>query len=584
MEAGANENGDLARERADALAAIVDSPAEKKLVVAGPGTGKTYTFRLALEAADGRGLALTFINNLMKDLERSLGDITDVFTFHGFCKRQMHLNSAEGLIGQLDYFPLFLAIVVDDLRLLGRPGVRRQEVDRALHDLDDGDGLISETIRLGNYYEAVSHTDVVYRMLRFFEERPDRIPEYPLIVVDEYQDFSLLETEFITGLATRSPVLIAGDDDQALYAFKKASPRFIRDLAARDEYERFDLPFCSRCTEVVVAAVNDVVAKAEANGNLVGRIAKQFRCYLPDKKADSDAHPRIIHARCSVEKNKSPYIGRYVTHQIGQILEHDIRESRDKGYPTVLVIGPPQFIERVHAVVQATYPQAVLKMSEPQMIDLLDGYRRLAEDERSRLGWRIVIFKEPFENADEVVPDVLGDEMELADVLPHDYRKEHLAIVRLIRLLLDGQELDGDDQAHLTAAVGKSLAEIKAALQIPEDEAGEKEVVGEAAAKEGVPLDEPTIICTTLVGAKGLSGGYVYVVGCNDGHFPYKRNAITDEEVCCFLVALSRTRKECQLVSCKMFGKEKHSPSRFINWIGAHVDQISVDAAWFKAN
>jgi hypothetical protein len=51
-----------------------------------------------LERAGG-GLALTFIGNLVADLERALGDIADVFTFHGFCKRQTHVNSAEGTAG-----------------------------------------------------------------------------------------------------------------------------------------------------------------------------------------------------------------------------------------------------------------------------------------------------------------------------------------------------------------------------------------------------------------------------------------------------------------------------------------------------
>jgi hypothetical protein len=89
---------------------------------------------------------------------------------------------------------------------------------------------------------------------------------------------------------------------------------------------------------------------------------------------------------------------------------------------------------------------------------------------------------------------------------------------------------------------------------------------------------------TQLLGAKGLSGGYVYIVGCNDTHFPRDANAITDEEVCCFLVALSRTRKECQLISCDRFGNVRLNTSRFLNWIQAHVDRVTVNAAWFNAN
>jgi superfamily I DNA/RNA helicase len=588
---GLNGNDQMAQARSAATAAIVDSRADKKLVVAGPGTGKTHTFKQALRAVEGKGLALTFIRNLVSDLEETLGDLADVSTFHGFCKRQMHLNSTEGLVGQLDYYPPFLELVVHDLRLHGRPDVEEKELERALHNLDDSDGLISDTLRVGDYYKAVSHTDVVYRMLRFFEANEHRIPVYPLIVVDEYQDFSLLETSFIALLAAKSPVLIAGDDDQALYGFKNASARYVRELFADATYEKFELPYCSRCTEVVVAAVNDAIAAATANGNLLDRIVKQFHCYLPDRQLDSDAHSRIVHARCTVERNNAPYVGRYITRQISQITPEDIRESHDNGYPTVLVIGPNPFLKRAFEMIHESYPQAVLKTSHQPAIEPLDGYRRLAHDERSRLGWRIIIGCDLFDGADALLTEVLPKEAELADALPNEYRNCHLEIAALVRVLLDGEQLGGDQEARICAAVHKTIEEVRETLRLPEDvEEGHKdkevwtEAIGEVAAQEGVTEDEPTIICTSLVGAKGLSGGYVYIVGCNDTHLPRDPSAITDEEVCCFLVALSRTRKECQLVSCDRFGNAPLNTSRFLSWIHEHVDQVTVNAGWFNAN
>ena len=584
---GGDSGQDQAQARSAATAAIVDSRATKKLVVAGPGTGKTHTFKLALESVEGKGLALTFIRNLVSDLEEALRDLADVFTFHGFCKRQMHLNSTEGCVGDLDYYAPFLELVVHDLRLLGRPHTAKEDVERALHNLDEADGLIKETLHLGDYYKAVSHTDVVYRMLRFFEGSRHRIPVYPLIVVDEYQDFSLLETSFIRVLSTESPVLVAGDDDQALYDFKNASARYVRELFDDATYENFELPYCSRCTEVIVTAVNDAIGAATANGNLTDRIAKPFHCYLPDKQLDSDAHPRIIHARCTVERNNAPYVGRYIAQQISQIPPEDICESHEDEYPTVLVIGPNPFLKRAYEVIHERYPQAVLKVSQQPTIAPLDGYRRLAHDERSKLGWRVIIHCDPFEGADALLNDVLRNEAELADALPGEYRDHHLAIASLVRALLDGEQLVADQEARLCAAVEKPIGEVRETLRIAEeDEEGEvgDAVIGEAAVQEGAVRDEPTITCTSLVGAKGLSGGYVYIVGCNDTHFPRNPNAITDEEVCCFLVALSRTRKECHLISCDRFGNVPLDTSRFVSWIGRHVDQVTVNATWFNAD
>ncbi len=146
---------------------------------------------------------------------------------------------------------------------------------------------------IADYYNAVSFTDLVYRVLRHFEADPDAIPQVPLVVVDEFQDFSPLEVAFIDVSASRSSVLIAGDDDQALYSsFRFTSPAVIRDLAQGGVYELFELPYCSRCTQVVVDAVKDVLRAAVANGHLVGRLDKPFNCYLPEKQEASSTYPR----------------------------------------------------------------------------------------------------------------------------------------------------------------------------------------------------------------------------------------------------------------------------------------------------
>jgi superfamily I DNA/RNA helicase len=344
------------RRRAEKSDAIVGSDAERKSIIAGPGTGKTHNFRRALEAVGGGGLALTFIKALVADLAGDLGDLAQVNTFHGFCKSLAHRLPIEGLTRRFHYYPPLMILLAEDVRLLGRD-VRVQDVEGAFHTMDDDDGLLSAFLDLGTYYDAVAHTDVVYRVLLHVEANEDAVPEFTLVVVDEYQDFSLLETRFIEVLAGASPVLLAGDDDQALYGFKHASPAFIRALADGDAYERFDLPYCSRCTEVIVDAVNNVVVEAQGRGNLADRIDREYLCYLPEKLADSEAHPAIVWAACSVETSRAPYMGNYVAEQIGRIPAEDIAESHEENYTTALVIGRRHFVERVSRGREGTLPE-----------------------------------------------------------------------------------------------------------------------------------------------------------------------------------------------------------------------------------
>jgi ATP-dependent DNA helicase UvrD/PcrA len=171
----------IAAERADALEAILDSKAPKRLIVAGPGTGKTHTFKAALERAGG-GVALTFIRALVRDLRVSLAEVAEIVnTFHGFAKHLLH-SHPYGVSADFWYCPALPILFARDLTLLGMGAVTESDVNSAFQTLDDADGLISESLRLGDYYNAVGHNDVVYRVLRRFEESPDDIPEYPLVV------------------------------------------------------------------------------------------------------------------------------------------------------------------------------------------------------------------------------------------------------------------------------------------------------------------------------------------------------------------------------------------------------------------
>jgi hypothetical protein len=278
---------------------------------------------------------------------------------------------------------------------------------------------------LGNYYNAVGHNDVVYRVLRRFEESPDDIPEYPLVVVDEYQDFNPLETALIEKLEQRSRVLIAWDDDQALYHCKHASPEFIRQLAANEDYANFVLPYCSRCTEVIVNAVNNVIQRAVGNGNLVGRFDKRFVCYLPRQGRRHRGHPTIIHAHCTVDSSTSPYIARYVTEQVDPIPREDAAASREGRYPTVLVIGTGEFVKPVYEHLRERFPNVHLAGSSGVDLTLLEAYRLLARDARLRLGWRIALELDPPDRRDEVVAHVLESELEFADELPDDWSERH---------------------------------------------------------------------------------------------------------------------------------------------------------------
>src|SRR5260370_3832571 len=168
--------------------------------------------------------------------------------------------------------------------------------------------------------------------------------------------------------------------------------KLVRQMARTGRWEIFALPFCSRCTPVVVAAVQDILKAATENALLRNRLSKPFECFMPDKEQDGQNYPNINVAACSVDRPGAHMPARYVLGVVSKIPEEDIAESYEGfGYPTVLLIGPSNFTEPVvQALKQAGYP--VSRRDEPQPdIAILDGYLILRDEQYSRIGWRIVM-------------------------------------------------------------------------------------------------------------------------------------------------------------------------------------------------
>ena len=580
--------------RDGATQAIVSSPHHCRVVVAGPGTGKTFTFKKALEQRGGRGLALTFLRLLGEDLKASLASQADAFTFHGFARYRMKAHTPSGLTSAYELYPSLATLETWDLGLLGvlkipsNPGPKvfgrlRARVESSMQMLDFKSGLPDAILSLGTYYDAVAFSDLVLRMYLEQKDDPSLIPTYPLVVVDEYQDFSPLEVAIIDQLRSKSDVLIAGDDDQALYAFREASPDAIRALANDANAERHELPFCSRCTAVVVEAVASTLVQARAIGKLPGRLEKPFECYLPSKAEDSAAHPKIFDVRCT----SGSYMGPYVAAKIAEIPESEIAEAKAGGYPTVLVIGPAPFLGNVGEYLTNYYPEAQHKPGNGLPVLPIDGYRLLARDPSSNLGWRILVHLLRPAGWQEAVRSAIQSGQPLVAKLAGEFRADHEAVARQFKAARDGQvDESGLQELSLRLGVERDALDellVRGGTEEEAEEAGregepvtlmgEEEVpTGSEAADEKL---QPTILFTSLLGAKGLSAAYVFVVGCSNGHFP-RTLPPDDVEICEFLVALSRTRKACHLVSCQWLGGPL-SHSIFLDWIAGQTQVVRID-------
>jgi superfamily I DNA/RNA helicase len=535
---------DAKNERDKHVDKVLASVSRKKVVVAGPGTGKTYLFKRVLESK-GKSLTLTFVNSLVDDLSIDLYGLSEVRTLHGFARGLLQLIWKKESI---NVFPGLSRLIEEDLRLLAGEKVNFNKI---FHTRDDHNTHIEFYKRRKKYYDdSYGYPDIVFAAAKFLEEHPDRIPIYDQIVVDEFQDFNQLEVSLIDLLSQRSPVLIAGDDDQALYDFKDADSKHIRARHDGNDpgYEAFNLPFCSRCTRVVVDAANDIVKNAKAHGLLKGRIEKPYE-YFDDKEKDAICGQ---HATITYTQRFVPQFAWFIQSKLDEMAK-SIR-----GKFTVLILSPTRDqAQKVATALKKKGFEGVEFVEKPEDRSLLDGLKILLKNKSSNLGWRIVVGELMKQQEDDLKSLLDKSNIEHAPpiqtLVSPDHKKTTRQMLAVLRKVRNDQPIEEVDFALLELIGAEPYKLGLAALN------DELESHGRAASPG---LRQLPIRATTVQGSKGLAADVVFLTHFDDRFF-INKEGITDKDVCSFLVALTRAKKKVFLMS-----SQRKSPT-FLQWIAA---------------
>ncbi|GBG14804.1 DNA helicase II / ATP-dependent DNA helicase PcrA [Novimethylophilus kurashikiensis] len=261
------------------------------LVVAGAGSGKTTAVvgraaRLILEGLDPtKHLMLTFTRKAAEEMRERIAKqlpgidpmLLQIYTFHSFCWKT--IRKSPGLFGCLPGLTLLLDDDIDKLfnkfaksrGLLSAtdPAAKRKQ-QRFVNDLrtcygvlrneggtlDDADMIAdilgrfiddsADTLTAFNglvtayeEYKASTNTvdfdDLIGIMVHGLRKEPmlrDRMrAQFPYLTVDESQDTNLPQFQLVELLAGDSRnVVMVGDDDQAIYAWRGARPENLQDF------------------------------------------------------------------------------------------------------------------------------------------------------------------------------------------------------------------------------------------------------------------------------------------------------------------------------------------------------------------
>ena len=271
------------------IAGTTDSPLR---VVAGPGTGKTFSLmrrvtRLLENGARSRRiLVCTFTRTAAADLEREIARLgapgaEDIWagTLHAFCfrlLRRAEVLEATGRVPRplLDFESRFM--LQDMMHLgLGRirecqhrlqafnaawarlqsddPGWPDDPADRRFHG-----GLLSWL----RFHQCMLIGELVPEAVHYLRDNPashDR-RAFDHVLVDEYQDLNRAEQVILDLLAGQGSLTIIGDEDQSIYSFKFAHPEGIAEFSdTHPGTHDVDLLECRRCPRLVVAIANSLI-------------------------------------------------------------------------------------------------------------------------------------------------------------------------------------------------------------------------------------------------------------------------------------------------------------------------------------
>lgn len=511
---------------------ILASNADKKVVVAGPGTGKTFLFKKVLNGKT-KTLTLSFVNSLVDDLSLELYGISEVRTLHSFGRSEL----AKLLKKEVNIYSKLSAIIRHDFQILTGADI---EFDVLFNERRDEDENLKFYETRRNYYDYFGFTDVIHAAVKAFEADRKNVPTYEQVLIDEFQDFNKLEVSLIDLLAEKSPILLAGDDDQALYEFlKNASAHHIRVRHGdkMPEYAAFNLPYCARCPEVVVDATNDLIKAAKENGLLKERISKPY-IYLPNKDKDkiSSQFPLIS------------YANKFAT-QVPWFIEKSIGETANalKNKFDVLIITSNN--NQVRAIAKALIAKGFRNLDFPEKrkdreVNFLDAFDMLIENKEDNLGWRIIASL--LLSADELNTLIKKTSEDLSkklfELLPADFTKGVLETAKAVKYILNEKPVSPE----LLASTFKQFG-------IDPDK-----ISSDYLCEEFYALNPPSgnpalrnipIKITTIQSSKGLAADVVFIANFDDRYFLKDGSTITDQDICNFLVALTRTKKKAFLIS-----------------------------------
>lgn len=561
--------------------AIAQHPAERILIVAGPGTGKSTIFKQRVlfwlsQNPTARILALSFVRKLVADLssdiqnDKGLTDEqkqqVDIFTLHKYARSIVEQNHGTTEWRFAPHFRIigqsWKSVVWQDTLLLSAQKEAERyswkAFEKQLHDDHFDESAEWKELRkayfsLCQFYNAAGFSDLILRAKDALIETPD-LNQHQLFIVDEYQDFNSSEENLLNQItcATKG-TLIVGDDDQVLYeTLKSGKASLIRAIYTDTEVVNGMLAFCGRCDFHITRAASHFI-KQGADPASVNKI------YLPMSGADTSLKVQVV--GCSTATTAVDYVRKFIEDHSAEIEQrkNDLAAGNSKD-AFLLILSPSGAVDFYRA-----------NGAKEQLFDLIKPYsvqrNELSEDYYKVLNY-YSLANYPSNNFTfrKVLHYELVDEKELLSLLKACMAghkafctidvvavRNALAKANAVREVIESQT-SIDEKVKALAKLIQITDTNLLREDLNREEIDKQQVAAiEHQEEEDAELEEIEVkqMCAvelmTIVGSKGLSADHVIIIGFDNVNMSWvTRNA--------FFVAMTRARKSLHIITALRAG------------------------------
>ncbi len=635
------------------------------LVVAGAGSGKTrvLTRRIAWliserDAHPGSILAITFTNKAAAEMRERVEELVGrrarlmwVSTFHSACVRILRKEIDK--FGYKSSFSIYdaadskrlMTLVLRDLELDPKryqPRAVLNWVSNAKNELVDEEqaaknaknhleetyaeayAIYQRRLREAN---ALDFDDLIMTTVHLFRAFPEVRETYRRrfrhVLVDEYQDTNHAQYALIRELCGHdgeetdapgvepSELMVVGDADQSIYAFRGANIRNI--LAFEEDFSdarTILLEQNYRSTQTILTAANSVISKnagrkpknlwsdAGEGEAIVGYVADdehdeaRFVAEEVDRLTDKDAaRPGDVavfyrtNAQSRVFEEVFIRVG-LPYKVVGGVRFYERKEVKDALAYLRMLVNPADEIslrrilnvpkrgigDRAEACVEAlasrdriSFWDALTRAEEApgiasRSLNCIRSFVAMVEELQSMV--------DAGERPDVVLEQVLARTGYLKELEESDDPQDETRVENLAELVAVAREFaDSPENEEATAGLGAFLERV--ALVADSDQIPDQPDEGD---------DSGVVTLMTLHTAKGLEFPVVFLTGLEDGVFPHMRSlgdqTELEEERRLAYVGLTRARERLYVsraVVRSAWGAPSHNPaSRF-------VDELPVD-------